>query len=301
MDFKSLETFLWINRLGSFRAASQRLNAAQPSISARVAGLERELGVTLFERGSRGATPTSAGRDLLDYAERLISLQAEMLERVGHAGQQSGIVRLGVVETIVYIWLPELIRAINQRFPAVHIELDVDTSINLADKLARNDLDIAFLMGPIQQPDVIESSLCEYSLQWVASPDLPLPPEPVSLDALGEWPLITYPRLSRPNVELQHMLARAPNRTRIHANSSIATIIRMTMDGIGVSALPVEIIERELARGLLRPFEAEAVPSNLRFKVAYKDIPGFSLGANIAAMAKHIAAAASQARAERSE
>lgn len=289
MDFRTLETFLWINRLGSFRAAAHRLGASQPSVSSRIANLERDLGVTLFERGRRGVIPTAAGRDLLGYAERLLDLQGEMIESVAQSGHLAGSIRLGVVETIVYTWLPRLIKAINDHYPAVHLELDVDTSINLGEKLARHDLDIALLMGPLGQPDVIETELCRYSLQWVASPQLPLAPEPVPLEVLGQWPLITYPRLSRPNVELQHMLVRTPNRTRIHASSSIATIIRMTVDGLGVSALPVEIIGRELEQGLLRPFEAEATPSELVFHAAYKDIPGFSLGPAVASMAREVA------------
>ena len=46
LDFKSLETFLWVVTLGSFRGAAQRLNTTQPAISQRIAQLEREMGVS---------------------------------------------------------------------------------------------------------------------------------------------------------------------------------------------------------------------------------------------------------------
>ena len=62
VDFKSIETFLWVVNLGSFRGAGQRLNTTQPAISQRIAQLERELGVKLLNRDHRVATPTPSGR-----------------------------------------------------------------------------------------------------------------------------------------------------------------------------------------------------------------------------------------------
>ena len=56
VDFKSIETFLWVVTLGSFRGAAQRLNTTQPAISQRIAQLEREMGVRLLQpRPSHGA------------------------------------------------------------------------------------------------------------------------------------------------------------------------------------------------------------------------------------------------------
>ena len=74
-DFKSLETFLWVVTLGSFRGAAQRLNTTQPAISQRIAQLERELGVKLLNRDHRVASPTTSGRQLMVYAEKLIGLE----------------------------------------------------------------------------------------------------------------------------------------------------------------------------------------------------------------------------------
>ena len=61
-DFRSIETFLWVVKLGSFRGAAQRLNTTQPAISQRIAQLEREMGVKLLNRDHRVASPTPSGR-----------------------------------------------------------------------------------------------------------------------------------------------------------------------------------------------------------------------------------------------
>lgn len=273
MDFKTLEMFVWIARLGSFRAAAQRLYTTQPAVSARIANLERNLGVALFDRSGRNAVLTVKGRDLVAYAERILSLRGEMLNAVGDASALQGSIRLGVAETIVYTWLPRLIELLNEAYPAVVLELDVDISRNLADKLARHALDIAFLMGPLSQPDTARHALSSYRLSWVASPHMALPDAPVALRDLARIPIITYPRQSQPYVAINRLLKTTGERIRIHASSSLATIVRMTVDGIGVSALPTEIIQRELKAGDLKIFSAEGELPKLDFMIAYGTDP----------------------------
>eukprot|EP01035_Chromulina_nebulosa_P046462 gene46462-62940_t len=56
VDFKAIETFLWVVKLGSFRGAAQKLNTTQPAISQRIAQLERDLGVRLLQRDRKRAT-----------------------------------------------------------------------------------------------------------------------------------------------------------------------------------------------------------------------------------------------------
>src|SRR4030081_4161983 len=111
VDFKSIETFLWVVTLGSFRGADQRLNTPQPAISQRIAQLERELGVKLLNRDHRVASPTTSGRQLMVYAEKLIGLRSEMMAEVGDRSAMRGVMRLRVAETI----LPPLLSAVIHR------------------------------------------------------------------------------------------------------------------------------------------------------------------------------------------
>src|SRR6202045_3103028 len=109
VDFKMLETFMWVANLRSFRGAAEKLNTTQPAVSMRIAQLEDALGVRLLERDRRLVAPTQKGQEMLRYAERLVRLRAEMIEAVGDRSTMRGLVRLGVSETIVHTWLPTLI------------------------------------------------------------------------------------------------------------------------------------------------------------------------------------------------
>jgi DNA-binding transcriptional LysR family regulator len=274
MNIKTLETFVWIARLGSFRAAAKRLYASQPSISARISSLEDELRTELFDRTGRKAVLTAKGRQLLVYAEKILQLHSELLETVARPDAIHGTIRLGVSETIAYTWLPRLIEKISEAYPAINLELDVDISLNLADKLTSREIDIAFLIGEINQPDFVSRPFCRYSLVWVASPAIPLPEEPISLADLARIPIITYPRRSEPYANIRSLVNPTNHPTQIHSSSSLSTIIRMTVDGLGVSALPREILTRELASGALREFRVEAALPDLVFNTAYSASPG---------------------------
>src|SRR5207302_6668515 len=78
-DLRNLETFVWVARLGGFRLAAEKLNTTQPAISARVATLEQEFGVRLFERKQRRAALTAKGLELLGYAEQMLQLRTDMV------------------------------------------------------------------------------------------------------------------------------------------------------------------------------------------------------------------------------
>lgn len=285
MHIRTLETFVWIARLGSFRAAANRIYSSQPSVSARISGLEDRLGVELFDRTGKKVTLTAKGREFLVYAEKMLSLHGEMLQAIAQPSSIQGTIRLAVSETIAHTWLPQLIEKVSEAYPAINLELDVDISVNLAEKLKNHQIDIAFLMGLVNQPGVVNRPLCKYSLIWVASPRLALPSAQISLEELAKWPIITYPRQSEPYVAIRSLVDPMNHSSRVHSSSSLSTIIRMTVDGLGVSALPSEIISQELSNGSLRRFDVDANVPDLAFNAAYHAAPGASVVHSIAELA----------------
>ncbi len=181
VDFKSIETFLWVVTLGSFSGAGQRLNTTQPAISQRIAQLEREMGVKLLNRDHRVASPTPSGRQLMVYAEKLISLRAEMMAEVGDRSAMRGVLRLGVAETIVHTWLPRLIKSVNTAHPNLSLEIEVDITPNLNARLLAQEIELAFVLGPLSGSSVRNRVLCDYSVGFLASPALGLGNGPLTV------------------------------------------------------------------------------------------------------------------------
>jgi DNA-binding transcriptional LysR family regulator len=114
--------------------------------------------------------------------------------------------------------------------------------------------------------------------------------EPVSLEALVKSPIITYQKTTRPYIVLRQSLMRADlPPPRIYSNSSLSTIVRMTLDGIGVSVIPPAVIQPELQRGELRLLRTEIELPDLVFTATMPAAPGGSLAGPLAQLAIEIA------------
>lgn len=290
-DLRSLEILYWVARLNSFRGAAERLNTTQPAVSQRVAALEAELGLRLLDRGAGSVTPTAQGRRLLNYAERMLRLRAEMLEAVAGPCAIGGVLRLGVAETVVHTWLSRFIERAHATFPALTLEIDVDVTPTLRTALTARRLDLAFLMGPVAEPDVANLPLCRYPLAFAASPRLLLPPEPLTREALLRHPIITYPRVTRPTLELLAAL-RGPGlpAPRVFGSASLATILRMAADGIDIAVVPPAVATRELSDGTLRLIACEVSAPDLSFTASWCAGPDDAAARRLAELAAEVAA-----------
>lgn len=289
LDLKELETFIWTMRLGGYRRAAERLNTTQPAISARIAQLQAELGVTLFERSGRRVVPTPQALVLLPYAEKMLALRGELLNAVADRNAIRGTIRLGVAETVVHTWLSRLIERLNALYPAISLEVEVETSPNLRDSLMRHEIDVAVMLGSYTDVRFKSIPAGSYPLGWVASPTLKLPSEPVSLEDLAAWPILTFSRTTQPYGVIREMFSTLGLPVRIFGNSSLASVVRMTLDAVGISAIPTAIVRQELAEGRLRLVDCCSPLPDLHFSVAYPANHDNLMAAVVAQLAADIA------------
>jgi DNA-binding transcriptional LysR family regulator len=290
LDFRSIETFLWVVKLGSFRGAAQRLNTTQPAISQRIAGLEREMGVRLLNRDHRVASPTPSGRQMMVYAEKLIGLRSEMMAEVGDRSAMRGVLRLGVAETIVHTWLPRLIKSVNMTYPNLSLEIEVDITPNLSARLLAQEVELAFVLGPPPDAGVRSRVLCDYPVGFFASPSLGFGNGPHALAELGKFPIITFPSKTRP-YEMVRALFNRPELPpiRLHASASLATVIHMANEGLGIAVIPAAIVENELASGRLQQLGTDFNIPPLTFSAAWLASPEMVAVERVAELAGRIA------------
>jgi DNA-binding transcriptional LysR family regulator len=274
VDFKSLETFLWVVTLGNFRAAGEKLNTTQPAISQRIAQLERELGVKLLNRDHRVASPTPSGRQLMVYAEKLIGLRSEMMAEVSDRSAMRGVLRLGVAETIVHTWLSRLIKSVNIAYPNLSLEIEVDITPNLTARLLAQEIELAFMLGPLPVSNVQSRVLCDYPIGFLVSPALGLGNGPLDVHDLAKFPIITFPRKTQPYETIRSLFNRPDlPPIRLHASASLATVIHMAIEGLGIAVIPTAIVENELADGTLQLLSTDLKISPLTFSASWLASP----------------------------
>ncbi len=291
-----LEALVWVVRLGSFRAAAQRLNITQPAISVRLRELEQAAGAPLFERQSYRARPTARGRQIAWQAERVLE-QAEALERqIADQEGLAGPIRIGVADTFAMTCGSRLMREIETRYPQARAELRADFSVRLDASLRAGELDIAVLTWPTPDPLVHIEPLIDMPLQWVASPQRlgDLAPKgrrrAIGPADIAHLPILTNPSPSNLYVSIADWFSTAGRQPgRLITCNSLGIMARLACDGTGLSLLPVGILREEIGSGRLVILPSSPPIAPHQASVAYRrDMPGSSL-AQLAQLISEIA------------
>ena len=293
LDLKNIETFVWVAELSSFRAAAEKLNTTQPAVSQRIASLESDLGVRLLDRDVRGVKLTGKGLELLSHAQRMLQMRQDMMHAARAERVMSGMLRIGVAETIVQTWLSQLIERIHASHPALAIEIEVDTSNVLRNQLMSRHIDLAFMMGPNDDPRLESLALCEYPLAWVCSPSLGLGKPPFTLTTIAQHPVITYASASQPYRYLRALFQKNVTvQPRMYGSASLSIIAKMTRDAIGVAVIAPVILHKELSEGSLRLINVQCDPlPSLQFMACWAQGPDAEVARTVALMAQAVAVA----------
>lgn len=292
MNLKFLETFVWVARLRNFSVAADKLCTTQAAVSNRIATLERELGVRLFERDLRTVSLTSHGQRALPQAEAIVRMVGELERLIADTGQMRGTVMIGAIDSIVYAWLPRLIERVKVAYPNVTIDLNVDTSLNLARQIQDGQIDLGLIMGPVVAPHIRNIELCTFECVWVGSPRLALKPGRLALSDFGDYPIFAHSKGSQPHQAILRAIELAgldAGAVRIFNANSLATVTRLLRDGVGVAALAQVVVQELLDSGELRTLDVDARLPALHFHAVFADNPGNALPALIADMAVEIA------------
>jgi DNA-binding transcriptional LysR family regulator len=269
-DFKILETFVKVATLRGFRQAAKALKTTQPLVSTRIKQLEEYLRIRLIERDRRLVALTPKGQEFLVHAERLIGVRDEMIDTFRDPSTVRGIVRLGVSESIVHTWLPTLMKRVNIAYPNLEFEIEVDISPRLRDGLVTRDLNLAFLLGPIDAPNVYSRRLCSFPVAFVAHEQIGFPHKWVALEHIAERKIITFARHTLPYMALRELLARNGLRATVWASASLEAVVQMALDGLGIAVIPPAIIEKKAdARAKLRRLNTTIKLPNLDYVASW--------------------------------
>jgi DNA-binding transcriptional LysR family regulator len=254
IDFRILEIFLAVARSEGFRKGATALgNTHQPLVTKRMAQLEELLGINLFNRDQRKrrlGTLTPKGQKFRAHTEQLILMRKEMIGMFRDPSTVHGIVRLGVSESIVHTWLPTLLKQVTAAYPNLELEIEVDISPKLRDRLVSRELDLAFLLGPINAPNLRSLPLCKFPVEFIASKEIALPHKSISLKDIENHRIITFARDTQPHMALRNQLAGCAT---IWASASLEAVVRLALEGLGIAVIPPDILKKKVGvRGLRR-------------------------------------------------
>lgn len=261
-----LETLLWINRLGTFAAAAERLNTTQPAISARIRELESQIGFDLFQRAGRNMVLMARGRQFVEECEPLWASIERTLLHSGRTAGASGIVRIGTGEIVAATVLVPFLNALKTDLPDASFEIDIDLSQAMLQKLLDASNDLIFLAGPVASPNVETAPVGNVELIWVAHPSVAARIA-AGADDLPVWLLHRHSPIHGLAVAAlaDHGLARLP----INICNNARMLIDLVLAEGGLSFVPALMALDHLVRGRLVKLWPE-LDRSITFQVAIR-------------------------------
>ena len=270
MKIRNLDTFYWIASLGSFRAASQKLNLTQPAISARIQVLEQDLGAEVFLREVRNAELTSQGRKLFPYAERLMKLDQDVLAAFSDTANVEQTIRLGSSETLVSTWLPDFLSHLSRSHRGLSFDLTVDATDNLRNALVAREIDLAFLMGPVAEVSITNRDICTYEMVFAAAPETARQRKTWTLGDIANQPILTFANNTKPSRQIREMLVpHCSTSLDMTTSTSLGALIRLAGSGFGICAIPKEVVKVELSSGELVELKTAFELPTISFTASY--------------------------------
>ncbi len=255
MELGQLESFLEAAKVGSFRAAARASYMSQPSLSARIKSLERELRTPLFHRLGRGVRLTEAGEAFRPFAERAI----DMLDKGREAVRQTldtreGTLTIGSARTIGTYMLPPALDLYQRRFPHVSVHIRTGRSSDVIEMAAGGVVDVGLSRG-IYHPEVHSLYLYDEEIVLVAYPGHPFAGRgSTSIEEVARQPLILYDPSSTYFLLINQACREAGIVPQIETTlDSIEATKRMVALGLGISFLPRSAIRSEVESGALCP------------------------------------------------
>ncbi|SDB94172.1 LysR family transcriptional regulator [Acinetobacter boissieri] len=273
MNYKGLETLYWVARLSSFNKAAIQLNTTQSSVSQRIAALEQELSVKLLERRSRTIHLTDQGKVAFKYAEKSIELNEQFLAEISNHSLTESTIRLGVAETIVHTWLVDFIERVYRTYPHITVDIIVNITPVLKESLKNGELDMVFMLDHTCDFDCIQRPLCHFEQSFLISAKHGqrfLQRSALSLREIVRSTIISYPKNTYPYLDIKQKL----NQLRLLepktiTSYSLATLIKMTEEGMGIGVLPHLSVLKELREKRLYILSTDITLSPYRFLCVY--------------------------------
>lgn len=157
MNLKQLEAFVRVAETKSFSAAAKMLFLTQPTVSAHIASLERELNTCLLIRNTKGVALSESGKELYAYAEQMLELEQKIRERFGLTGRQPGSVLRIAASTIPSLYLlPDIMARFRKEYPEEQLKLFETDSSGVVEMILSHKADVGFA------GTVLEKGSCTY-------------------------------------------------------------------------------------------------------------------------------------------
>ena len=249
--FRQLEYIVAVADAGQIGLAAAQLNVSQPSLSAQLAEVEADLGVTLFQRGRAGAKITPSGEEVVRRARQILHELQDLRASAQGGGIFQGRLRLGVLPSIGPYLLPGAVRRLHKDHPSFRLIVREESTLDLDEGLRSGRLDM-IISTPEDHPGARTVSLFTERLWAAVALDDPefIQTTGFALSDLQGKTLLTLGSGHRLSHIVAGLAARAGGRVSDeYEGTSLDAIRLMAATGAGIAILPSIYAATEVRRG----------------------------------------------------
>lgn len=265
IEFEDLRVFLATAEHGSLGRAAAALGLAQPSVSNRMAGLERRIGAALFSRSTRGATLTPAGERLLPHARRALQVMDD-----AHAAARTPDYRPPIRILVAASYMPVLLPVILETFESGGrpVSVSYDHGPNIIRALATGEADIGFVAPCPHPASVTMRSLGSSPVVAAVAPDHPLLSHGrVTVVDLGDYPVAFAAWGEGSELFLEHLPAHA----RVHSILPVTAAAQLARERGYVVVAPQAALVSDVRPGTLTQLPVADLPrATVALAVSYR-------------------------------
>ncbi|WP_119067018.1 LysR family transcriptional regulator [Rubrobacter indicoceani] len=278
MLYRQMECFLAVARLGNLSRAAEEMFLTQPTLTARLKGLEEEVGDQLFVRTSRGMRLTDAGREFVPFAERSVESFKDGKRRLAEMrGGSGGRLVLGASPGVGTYALPGLLERFVGAYPNVSVSVRTGHSEEILAMTLAEEVQLG-LTRSMRHPEIESLPLYDDELVLVVDPGHRFTARgSAELPELAEEQLIFYDTQSSYYEQTSEMFRNAGLREELRSMEvdNIEAAKRMVEHRLGIAFLPQSAILRSVSAGNLSMIGVEDIPPMSRQMVALKrrDVP----------------------------
>lgn len=254
LNLQALRVFVAVADQGGFSRAAAVLRLSQPAVSKAVAGLEREVGLPLLERGAGGVRLTEGGSALHARARELFAVERSAEEELrALRGLDAGVLRIGASTTVATYFLPTLLGAFHAAHPGVALRVTSANTRAVARLLLQRRLDVALVEGPVRHPRLAVAPWRTDDLVVIAPPGHRLAGRPdVPASALADEPFILRERGSGTRSVAESAFRAHGIVARVALTLGSTEAIKQTViAGLGLAVVSRAAVADHLASGTL--------------------------------------------------
>lgn len=249
MEMRQLRYFESIVKYGTMREAAAMLFISEPAISHQITELQKEIGLSLFEKQGRKIALTPEGKQLLPLVQSILEAVAKLEAGISEIrNPESGLIKLGIIPIAMHDLVPKKLMEFVKIYPGIRVELIENGTLEIMERLLNDTIDVALIAAnsrikaQMELPGIQYKVLSSVSSVAIASCHHPLAKyDKIMLNQLLDERII----LRRQGIyreEIYNLLGDSVKGDRIFSTDTYETAIKLVDLNLGITIMPEAFI-----------------------------------------------------------